>query len=283
MQALFGCHVGAIRVNIKMNLTKEENVNSGPEPAYTPIDDLKPTLECGTEYFFDAAERSSVADLVKTAHEWCRADSVPADKRVPEFLRGLYWMKDLGLPDIAFCPSLAEWTKKPGGGAVAKLAVWTHFVFRKAKGENVSSLAENVAAVPGLGRFRKNGGPLIYTIDFPDDTFEVASITTNYWLLNRFIKFPLRAFKEGEATPDGQVVSQKKGDVWDRPSFFGWGVVTDWFKFENKKARYYAVRVWEDDGTEAGKINQDIYDKMKEAELAQTSDGDTFVRYHPKC
>mmetsp|Transcript_45476 Transcript_45476/g.71917 ORF Transcript_45476/g.71917 Transcript_45476/m.71917 type:complete len:262 (-) Transcript_45476:135-920(-) len=227
MQALFGCHVGAIRVNIKMNLSKDENFNSGPE--YTPIDDLKPTLECGTEYFFETPEHSSLADLVKTAHNWCRADSVPADKRVPEFLRGLYWMKDLDLPDIAFCPSLAEWTKKPGGGAVAKLAVWTHFVFRKAKGEDVSSLAANVAAIPVLG------GPLIYTIDFPDDTFDAASITTNSWLMNRFIKFPLRAFKKGEATPDGQVVSKKKGDVWDRPSFFGFGVFSDWFKFEYKR------------------------------------------------
>jgi len=238
--------------------------------SYTPVDDLVPTFDCASRYYFKGA--GSLADIVETAHEWCRADLVPEDKRVPEFLRGLYWMKDLELPDVAFCPSLGEWEGRGGGkGGTLKLAVWTHFVFRKEASEVVAGLAQKAAKLPF-----PISGPLIYTIDFPDDSFTHASIYTNSVLINRFIKFPLEELPQ---TEDGKVVSQKKGDVWNRPSFFGFGIFTDWLKFENSASRYYAVRVMDDDGT----INQGTYSMMKKAEMSQTKEGGSFVRYASEC
>lgn len=209
-----------------------------------------------------------MADVAEAAKSWCRADLVPEEKRVPEFLRGFYWMKDLALPDVGFCPSLGEWDAKTRS---LRLAVWTHFVFRKEATEEVPHLAESVAKLPW-----PISEPLIYTIEFTDDTFTNANIYTNSVIVNRFIKFPLTELAK---TEDGLVVSEKRGDIWNRPSFFGFGIFTDWLKFESKSGRYYAVRVVDDDG----KVNPKTYEMMKAAETAQTKAGGSFVRYASEC
>lgn len=40
---------------------------------------------------------------------FCNADQVPAGKRAPAKIQGLFWLKDLPLPDVAACFSAGEW------------------------------------------------------------------------------------------------------------------------------------------------------------------------------
>lgn len=235
---------------------KGEAESNSTKSDYVTIKSMLPGFQCASEYYFEGAkdvDRFVLDDLVKDAHSWCNSDLVPEDKRVPSFLRGLFWMKDLKLDDVAFCPSLGEWDAKARS---LKLAVWTHFVYRKGKGVDVPLMAQAAAKLP-----------LIYTITFIDDTFTKANIWTNKMWANALIRFPL---DELNKTEDGQCVRKEQGDVWNRPSFF--------FKFyEPKGTRYYAVRVMYDNGT----VRQDVYDHMKKAE--ERDDGSTFVRYDTQC
>lgn len=262
IHALLLRQIIAVRVIVKTGA--DSNRTTSP---FVPIDRMLPGFHCPSDFYFEG--QGSLPDLVKEAHTWCNSDLVPADKRVPEFLRGLYWMKDLQLDDVAFCPSLGEWDPETRS---AKLAVWTHFVFRKAEGDDVAELAKGAAKVS----FNWNK-PLVYTITFTDDTFTTANIVTNAPVMNFWIKFPLQELQQ---TEDGQVVSKKQGDVFDRPSFFGPNFFgTGWFKTDalSKDSRYYAVRVMDDDGT----VHQDVYNLMKDAEKRDT--GAVFVRYDTQC
>jgi len=227
----------------------------------------------------DEHKAQGLPDFFEHAHEWCNSNLVPPEKRVPEFLRGLYWMKDLKLDDIAFCPSLGEWNATTRS---LRLAVWTHFVFRRKKTgkltnfarsftrnkgeEDVPLIAKKAAWIPFVRK------PLIYTITFSDDSFTYADIWTNSKVANTFIKFPLEEMTE---TDDKMIKKEKRGDIWNRPSFFGLGSL----KFGAESQRYYAVRVMNDDGT----VHRERYEMMKKAENDQTEEGENFVRYAHNC
>jgi len=227
-----------------------EYPDSAPKD-YVPMDSMVPNFNCGAEYTLGEQD-----DLADNAYSWCDSRFVPEEKRVPPQLRGLYWMYNLTIDDVAFCTSLAEWDEKT---LTARLAVWTHFVIRKKPEEKVPHLSETVAKLPVVG------GPLIYTLAFTDATYTSASITTNLRLANALINFPLTELDE---TPGGEVKREQPGDIFDRPSFF--------FGVQAKKARYYAVRIMDD----AGNVHRERYNLMKEKEAVY---GGTLMRYAPRC
>jgi hypothetical protein len=230
-------------------------------PDYVEIDDQVPTFNCPIEMAF--GNQDGVRDMVEAAREWCDASKLPEGMRVPPHMRGLYWMKDLPLQDVAFCTSLAEFDPET---LTAKLAVWEHFVFRRHEGEKVPHLVKKAAHLHLAG-----GYPLTYTLKFSNDTLRYADIKTNSAVINPFINFPLI---EVEKTPDETCVSHAPGDIFSRPCFFGLdalGATTDF-----GEAPYYAVRIMDGDG----KLNEENYKLMQEAEAPT---GDKFVRYAQMC
>lgn len=213
--------------------------------------------ECGTEFGFEGNEahaKLGLPDFLANAHEWCNSNLVPADKRVPERFRGLYWMKDLTLSDVAFCPSLGEYDNAT---KTIRLSVWNMFVFGKQPNEEVAKLAEEATA------FLKVGGPLVYSIVFTNRSFTAANIYTSNSMLNTLINFPMYEIDE---TPDRTVKKVKDGDIFARPSSIA----------GFSQATYYAVRIMEDDGSP----NLERYNLMKEQENPK---GTTIVRYRSIC
>lgn len=205
---------------------------------------------CVTETWFGGAK--GVPDLVESASEWCSSKHVPEDKRVPNDFpfRGLYWMMNIKLSDVAFCPSRGEWDKET---QTLRMTVWKDFVFRKTGAEKVHGLTKLVT-------WCSAGGPLVYKMRFSNN-FTNAKITTNNGAYNQLIKFPMEELAE---TPDGEVKSSATGDVYSRPSFF--------FGVEAKFAQYYAVRIME----EGGRVNLANYKLMQKKEWYM---GGTFVNY----
>lgn len=190
---------------------------------------------------------------------------VPEDKRVPEFLRGLYWMKDLALTDIAFCPSLAEWNETT---LTARMPVWASFVVGRESHEEVPQL---IVDVSGKGKpwtlfgFGIGENVLIYSIQFTNRTFKEAIITPSAPIFNAISRHTMT---ELDQTPDGTIASEKKGDIFDRPSWF-LGLNID-------SKNYEAVRVVDDDGN----IHPQRAKMMRDAE---NPNGVTYMRYAPNC
>lgn len=250
--------------DVRSDLGREGSCKCGRPEDPTGVN-TQPHYDCAREFTIDKTKLPSYDDLLETAHEWCRSDLVPEEKRVPEVLRGFYWMKDLPLTDIAFCPSLAEWNATT---RTARMPVWASFVVGRESHEEVPAL---ILGVSGKGTLLTTPGEklmlgntvLIYSIQFTDDTFKKAIITPNAPVFNTVTTHHMT---ELDQTPDGRIVSEKRGDIWDRPSW-ALGVIS----IKN----YYAVRVMDDDGT----IHEERAKMMREAENSDI----TYMRYAPTC
>jgi len=219
---------------------------------FVPVEKMKPHLECGSEYSLgNATSVQGLPDFAASAASWCNSSRVPPEKRVPEQLRGLYWMMELGLPDLSFCTSLAEWNNDT---LTAILPEWSTFIFRKESWETVSSLAAGVAKT----RY-------YYYLKFTDSSLSRATITTNYHLFNAAINMPLIELQE---TPGGQVKSELPGDIFQRPSHV----------FGRDLGVYYPVRIMYD----GGRVHQARYSLMKQME-AQRAVSASLVHYATGC
>lgn len=227
-------------------------------PAYVPIADLFPHFNC-------AWEVQSLDEFVARAHEWCDSKFVPADKRVPEKMRGFYWFKGLGIQNFGFCPSLGEWDPK---AKTLKMSPWTHFVYHKSPsksfdGYQVAKMAYTDSHFDSGVRF--GSGHLVYTMTFQNDDMKYADIVPNQALMAATSKYTLVELDE---TPDKKAKSKVPGDIYDRPCYmFGKYNATDFF-------HYYAIRIMYDDGT----INNDNLALMKETEPSNP-----IVRYAQTC
>jgi len=222
-----------------------------------------PHYECGMETTVDQKKFPKLQDFILSAHSWCRSDLVPEEKRIPPFLRGLYWMKDLALDDIAFCPSLAEWD---AATLTARMPVWSSFVVGRKSEEEVPQL---ILDVSGKGKpwtvkgFGIGSNILIYSIKLVNDTLKEGTIEASAPIFN---SISYHTLKELDQTPDGKVVKEEPGDILERKTWM--------FGIQTKG--YYAVRVMDDNG----KIHEERAKMMREVEGKHNI---TYMRYPPNC
>lgn len=229
--------------------------------SYVDIDEPA-HFNCGSEYTLGGLGADRLPDLITSAHEWCRSDLVPSHKRVPEFLRGLYWMKDLFLSDVAFCGSLGEWDAET---LTARLPVWSTFVVGKTPEEEVPRLIRDISGQGNSPRALILGRhALIYSIAFTNSSFTEAQISPSHRLFDIISNFPMIALS---STKDGALSSEHPGDIFDRPSFiFG----------QSGGDAYEAVKVMYDDGT----LNMERVSLMRSM---RSADNMTYMRYAPSC
>lgn len=239
---------------------------SDDPPGYMPPGSMTNHFRCGTEYSLgDATSAKNLPDFAASAATWCNASLVPPEKRVPEQLRGLYWMMNLSVADVAFCTSLAEWDSETMTGT---LEPWTMFVARKEVWETVPSWFTTIQKIAGWAYTKS----FLFTLKFKDSSFREATITTNNPVLNFFESFPLRDVPE---TPDGLVKSEKPDDILYRPT-----LLFNMFTF----SEYWAVRIMDGDGH----VHQERYALMKQLEKEQAIARyeivpSSLIRYEKTC
>lgn len=258
--ALFPASCFAARVSREGDLSTDAT-----DPVTLPYAgvDTPPRHDCGSEYTLGGAGSDRFPDLLTHAHEWCRSDLVPEDKRVPEAMRGLYWMKGLALSDVAFCGSLGEYDPET---FTVRIPVWMGFVVGREPDEEVPQL---ILDVSGMGsRFSVMGfalgrSALVYSIQFTNASLSEAVIRPSATVFNAISRHPMI---ELQATEDGTLKSERPGDIFDRPSFF--------FGFYHGK--YEAVKVMYDDGT----LHPERVAAMRASEMGNNV---TYMRYAPTC
>lgn len=252
----------AARVQLESGDLSTDAVNSATPVAYAGVD-TPPRHDCASEYTLGGLGSERLPDLLEHAHEWCNSDLVPEDKRVPEQMRGLFWMKGLALSDVAFCGSLGEWDAET---LTVRIPVWMGFVIGRQPEEEVPQLALDTS---GMGsRFSVMGfalgrHPLIYSIRFTNSSLKEAVIIPSARIFNAISRHPMI---ELPATEDGTLPSERPGDIWDRPSFM--------FGFYHGK--YEAVKVMYDDGT----LHHQRISAMRAQEMNSNV---TYMRYAPTC
>jgi len=218
-------------------------------------------FRCGSEYTLGGMGSDRLPDLLTHAHEWCRTDLVPEDRRVPDVLRGLFWMKDLALDDVAFCGSLGEWDAET---LTARLPVWSTFVVGKQPEEEVPQLIEDIAGQGWSHRSLLLGAhALIYSITFTNSSLTEAHISPSHHLFNAISTFPML---ELQTTADGSFATERPGDLFSRPSFF----------FGREAPPYEAVKVMYDDGT----LHMERISAMRADHM---NDQVTYMRYGTTC
>jgi len=251
----------AARVDV-VGETVKTHLKTDPVDSYFGVDSPV-THACGSEFTLGGLGSDTLPDLLTHAHEWCNSDLVPEHLRVPEKMRGLFWMKNLSISDIAFCGSLGEWDAET---LTVRIPVWMGFIVGREPEEEVPQL---ILDVSGMGsRFTTFGfalgkSPLIYSIRFTDSSMTEARIYPSAFLFNLISRHPMI---EKNVTDDGTLMSERPGDIWDRPSFF-FGQFAD---------KYEAVKVMYDDGT----FNEERVSAMRAAEM---NNNVTYMRYAPSC
>jgi len=218
-------------------------------------------FRCGSEYTLGGMGSDRLPDLLTHAHEWCRTDLVPEDRRVPDVLRGLFWMKDLTLADVAFCGSLGEWDAET---LTARLPVWSAFVVGKEPEEEVPHLIELVAG-QGLSASALLLGrhAMIYSITFTNSSLKEAYISPSHHLFDAISHFPM---VELQTTADGSFATERPGDLFIRPSFL----------LGRPAAPYEAIKVMYDDGT----LHMPRVSAMRADHI---NDQVTYMRYGTTC
>jgi len=231
-------------------------------PKWVPTDKKLVNFNCPVESYFKTL-RPELDDFAATALSWCNSKDVPADKLVPEALRGLYWMKNGNPHDIAFCTTRSEWDAET---MTAKMSPWTDFVWRKRDDEEIPATPKKLSG-------------LVYSLKFKDMSMAYANITTNVGVVNLIANLPLVEVQVTEDVAGGVIHSTKQGDIYERPtSVFG-----------KQIAKYYAVRVVDD----AGNVNAEWYKQMAENEHVVHEEDPwfgpavtvktSFVRYDQTC
>eukprot|EP00928_Gymnodinium_smaydae_P062934 TRINITY_DN4665_c0_g2_i1.p1 TRINITY_DN4665_c0_g2~~TRINITY_DN4665_c0_g2_i1.p1 ORF type:complete len:263 (+),score=32.20 TRINITY_DN4665_c0_g2_i1:209-997(+) len=135
-------HVG---VGVRREAEEEDQVDG---------DDDQSTLGPG------CSKAYSVNEFVSKVTRWCDPLRVPATIRAPEKLQGLFWLKDLPLPDVMACLSTGLWNQS---SRTLTLRVWKDFV--------VQDTLAGKALITGA---HLTG--ISYAIKFHDDSLTNATI-----------------------------------------------------------------------------------------------------------
>lgn len=233
---------------------------------YVNVEERPVNYDCCQEVGIDQDLRPDLPDLGESAHTWCNAARVPEEKRVPPFLRGLYWLKGYGnFSAIAFCTSLGQWDPQTN---TVLLAPWMTWVEQRLWDDGVPPQSfydfAGVAApekdpTTGMAHNYDAGTTPFGNTDIYELTFDLSSpdqikagirftSESNTWM-NWITRLPLN---ELESTPDGAVHRERSGDIWDRPSYV-LGLIN--------VHQYQPVRIVDDDGV----IHQERYNLMKQS------------------
>lgn len=272
---------GVLHVVVARRVVQEhsETALSANSGNYVPPLERPGDFSCCKEYGIDQ-ELNPLPDLGESAHEWCRADRVPEEFRIPPGLRGLYWLKGYGnLSALALCTSVGHWDAERKTGWFAP---WSSFVeqrlwydglppaiFYGMVGAATPPFDNVTGRIPDYNGSWPLPGTMVYEIEFesvpgeqsPGDPLPEASITLHgegsenpritSFMFNYLASLP---FNEIEETPDGTVRREKPGDIFDRPSY-----ALGLFKVH----QYYAVRIVDDDGV----VHRQRYEQMKREQL----------------
>lgn len=253
-----------------------------PHAPYVPISERAVNYNCCQEVGIDQELQPDVPDLADTAYSWCNANRVPEEKRIPEFLQGLFWLKDYGdFSALAFCTSLAEWDNETH---TALLAPWMTWVEQRLWDDGMPpqemyKLSATSAPSKPEGEWRhadydgvlEMPHPIVYELAFemPDEPGEMheADISLTHSsrrIINWLAQLPL---DEIQQTPDGLVTREQPGDLWERPTYL--------FGLANVH-HYFPVRIMDGHGN----VHRERYELMKEQYAYRNA---TFVYCQWEC
>jgi len=264
-------------------------VNQLPHSPYQSVTERPVNYNCCQEVGIDQELQPDVPDLADTAYSWCNANRVPEEKRIPEFLQGLFWLKDYGdYSAIAFCTSLAEWDNETH---TALLPPWMTWVEQrlwddgmppqemykltgqtgppKPDGEWRHADFADVVEMPDYDHTFPS--PIMYELAFemPDEPEEFHSADIRFThssrsIVNWLARLPLNEIQQ---TSDGLATREQPGDIWERPSLL-FGLVN--------VHHYFPVRIMDGHGN----VHRERYELMKEQTLNRNT---TFVYCQREC
>lgn len=254
-----------------------------PHAPYLPVTERAPNYNCCQEVGIDQEFQPDLPDLADTAYSWCNPNRVPEEKRIPEFLQGLFWLKDYGdFSALAFCTSLAEWDNETH---TALLAPWMTWVEQRLWDDGMppQEMYKLTGALSGPpkpeGEWRhadydgvsEMPNPIIYELAFemPDEPDEMHSADISLThssrrVINWLSRLPLNEIQQ---TPDGLATHEQPGDIWERPSLL-FGMIN--------VHHYFPVRIMDGQGN----VHRERYEIMKEHTLNRNS---TFVYCPWEC
>jgi len=146
-----------------------------------------------------------LSSFAEEASSWCDPLKVPAGKRAPAKLQGLFWLSGLPLPDVAACFSRGVWDKEE---RTLRVNVWSDFVF---KDTTASEAFESLI-------FKAD---MHYLVRFSDDSLSNATIHPQG--SGRLFNPVMGAFDVVSDFPMVEEKTESPGERWHRPSYFGIG------------------------------------------------------------
>jgi len=139
-----------------------------------------------------------VKKVVELAKDWCDISTVPVAERVPEKLRGLFWMQFVATSDLNVCFSLGRWDP-----ATLTMVLHVYETFTWAANPQGFFAQQNM-----LGAF--------YYLKFESKELKKATITMKgrapgSFVFEGFVKATMRHTMEERSSSNG-----KQGDRWFR-------------------------------------------------------------------
>lgn len=194
-------------------------------------------------------------EFVDKAPEWCNVKRVPADKRAPTKLLGLFWMKDFILGDVAYCANLGRWDSST---RTLTVPIYESFVFWGSHQGKIQQ--DNTKGV--VHRFIFSSSKLDHAIIKPGggkEELDIGGLPTNklgMTLLGKISKMEMR-----------EEPAEHPGDKWDRPNELTLGPI----KKKGKLTNYKAWRLMDGKGRKlpdnVAAFHKDVQEKKrKEAE-----------------
>lgn len=209
--------------------------------------------EGGSRLLPPCQEEYALEELVARAPEWCNSSLVPAEKRLPKKLQGLFWLKGLPLSDVAACFSTGTWDQET---LTATLTVWRDFIWQD------SLLTRTLVGTVYNAEFK-------YLIKFKDANLTDADIKPTGNLLFSPV---VTTFAKVAEFPFIESPGGKPGDRWSRPSYFGIG------DFKVLTNEYEAWRVLDGD-------SQPVPEQVEHMEklLGRKLRGSKILRFSDEC
>lgn len=276
--------VVSVRASRRSDTHANIKVQQPEPPPYISAAERPVNYNCCKEVGIDQELQPDMPDLADTAYSWCNPNRVPVEKRIPEFLQGLFWLKDYGdFSALAFCTSLAEWDNETHTAILPPWMTWVEQrlwddgmppqEMYRLTGQGYPPMPEGATrhADYAEATHEEMPSPIVYELAFemPDepDEFHSADIRFTHSsrsVVNWLARLPLNEIQQ---TSDGLVTREQPGDLWERPTLL-FGLVN--------VHHYYPVKIMDGHGN----VHRERYELMKENTLHRNS---TFVYCEWEC